>query len=196
MRAMERQYRLMYRLGLTPWDQSAIPSEVVRVVEGPAALPPGVALDIGCGTGRHAAYLAEHGWQVTAFDVSPRAVERAKQRSVSVRWHVAGLGETSVERVVESVQGQVGLVLDVGCLHGLDEEGRRAWRATVNRVTAPDARVLLRAAPPSAARSITPRGIAPADVADLLGTQWVRADSYSPGWSLYRRTPSFDPDVV
>ena len=47
MRAMERQYRLMYRLGLTPWDQPAIPPELLRLVEGPAALPRGTALDIG-----------------------------------------------------------------------------------------------------------------------------------------------------
>ena len=46
---MEGQYRLMYRLGLTPWDQIAIPPELFRLVEGPAALPRGTALDIGCG---------------------------------------------------------------------------------------------------------------------------------------------------
>jgi SAM-dependent methyltransferase len=193
MRAMERQYRLMYRLGLTPWDQDGTPPELARVVEGPAALPPGVALDIGCGTGRHAAYLARNGWQVTGFDVSPRAVERAKERSAAVRWHVAGIGEASVERVVEPLGGRVSLVLDVGCLHGLDAAGRRAWGVTVGRVAAPDARLLLRAAPPRSVRSFTPRGIGPAEVSALLGPQWARADSDSLGWSVYQRTPNHDP---
>lgn len=195
MRAMERQYRVMYRLGLTPWDQAAIPSELVRMIEGPAALPPGVALDIGCGTGCHAAYLAERGWQVTGFDVSPRAVERARERSAAVDWHVAGIGEASAERVVESLSGRVALILDVGCLHGLDVAGRGAWGDVVGRVAAPDARLLLRAAPPRAVRSITPRGIDPEDVSALLGPQWTRAGSQSQGWSVHQRTASHGPAV-
>lgn len=38
-------------------------------------LPPGRALDLACGTGRHALLLAELGWQVTAVDRSPIALE-------------------------------------------------------------------------------------------------------------------------
>lgn len=192
---MEGQYRLMYRLGLTPWDQAAIPPEMLRLIEGPAALPRGTALDIGCGTGRHAAFLAEHGWEVTGFDVSPRAVDQARARSAAVHWHVAGLGEASLERVVEPLIGRVTLVLDVGCLHGLDVAGRQAWGSTVARVAAPDACLLLRAAPPRTTRSITPRGIAPDEIAALLGPRWTRADSDSSGWSVYRTRPHENPDA-
>lgn len=38
-------------------------------------LPPGRALDVGCGEGADAVWLAQHGWHVTALDVSARAVE-------------------------------------------------------------------------------------------------------------------------
>ena len=186
---MEGQYRLMYRLGLTPWDQPAIPPELLRLVGGPAALPRGTALDIGCGTGRHAAFLAEHGWEVTGIDVSPRAIDLARGRSAAVRWHVTGLGEASLDRVVEPLTGRTTLVLDVGCLHGLDAAGRQAWGSTVARVAAPDACLLLRATPPRTGRSITPRGIAPDEVAALLGPRWVQAGSDSSGWSVYRREP-------
>jgi tellurite methyltransferase len=37
-------------------------------------LPPGRALDLACGTGRNALYLADLGWQVTAVDWSPAAI--------------------------------------------------------------------------------------------------------------------------
>ena len=38
-------------------------------------LPPGQALDVGCGEGADALWLARHGWQVTAVDISPTALD-------------------------------------------------------------------------------------------------------------------------
>jgi SAM-dependent methyltransferase len=43
-----------------------------------ASLPPGRALDLACGEGRNAVWLAERGWQVTAIDFSDVAIERAR----------------------------------------------------------------------------------------------------------------------
>ena len=52
-------------------------------------LPPGTALDLGCGEGGDAVWLALRGWRVTAVDVSPtalrRAVEHAQQAGVADR---------------------------------------------------------------------------------------------------------------
>jgi SAM-dependent methyltransferase len=42
-----------------------------------AALPPGRALDLGCGEGGDAMWLADRGWRVVAVDISPTALERA-----------------------------------------------------------------------------------------------------------------------
>lgn len=42
-----------------------------------ADLPPGQALDLGCGEGADALWLAARGWLVTAVDISPVALERA-----------------------------------------------------------------------------------------------------------------------
>jgi SAM-dependent methyltransferase len=47
------------------------------LVEIAANLPPGKALDIGCGAGQNAIWLAQRGWVVTAVDVSPRALAEA-----------------------------------------------------------------------------------------------------------------------
>jgi SAM-dependent methyltransferase len=58
-------------------------------------LEPGTALDVGCGEGADAMWLAGRGWQVTAIDVSDVALQRAKTAAemahVDVEWVHAGL---------------------------------------------------------------------------------------------------------
>lgn len=60
------------------------------LVEEIADLPPGAALDVACGAGRNAVWLAERGWRVTAIDFSPVALglarELAAARGVDVEW--------------------------------------------------------------------------------------------------------------
>ncbi|MEO3928781.1 class I SAM-dependent methyltransferase [Micromonosporaceae bacterium B7E4] len=51
------------------------------LVETAAALRPGTALDLGCGAGGDTIWLAEHGWQVTAVDISHTAVEQVRARA-------------------------------------------------------------------------------------------------------------------
>lgn len=53
-----------------------------------SSLPPGRALDVGCGEGADARWLAERGWQVTGVDVSQVALDRAAAVSgdLPVRW--------------------------------------------------------------------------------------------------------------
>ena len=65
------------------------------VVEYAGKLAPGRALDLACGAGRHALYLAERGWQVTAVDSSQVAIEilrkRARGRGLSLDARIADL---------------------------------------------------------------------------------------------------------
>ncbi len=49
----------------------------IRLVEHAGELAPGRALDVGCGEGADAIWLATRGWTVTGTDVSPVALERA-----------------------------------------------------------------------------------------------------------------------
>ena len=61
-----------------------------RLVAEVAELPPGRALDVGCGEGADAIWLAQRGWTVTAIDISEVALTRAKAAAddggVSVEW--------------------------------------------------------------------------------------------------------------
>ncbi|HLR98820.1 MAG TPA: class I SAM-dependent methyltransferase, partial [Mycolicibacillus parakoreensis] len=49
-----------------------------RLVEEAGELTPGRALDLGCGEGADAVWLAERGWQVVAVDISATALQRAR----------------------------------------------------------------------------------------------------------------------
>jgi SAM-dependent methyltransferase len=66
-----------------------------------ADLEPGTALDVGCGEGADAIWLAHRGWKVTALDPSAVALERAAaaaaRAQATVAWMHGGLVETAGE---------------------------------------------------------------------------------------------------
>lgn len=65
--------------------------------ETAAGLAPGLALDLGCGVGREAVFLASEGWQITAIDHLPDAIDRARLLAeryapeATIDWRVADL---------------------------------------------------------------------------------------------------------
>lgn len=177
---------MMHRAGITPWERRTIPEPLQRLTTGGSALTPGVALDLGCGTGRHAAYLAEHGWQVIGVDVSPAAIKVARRRSDRVRWQVADLQGPWLQGIGGSLAARVTLILDLGCLHGLSESGRRQWSLVVNDVAAPGATLLLWAI--DSGHRPGPRGIAPLEIDAILGGRWSLRARSAAGWFNYERT--------
>lgn len=86
-----------YREGRAQW--STDPSHtVVRTESAIAACQaPGSALDLACGTGRNAMYLARRGWNVTALDFAEPALELARERAheqgLSIQWMLQDLLE-------------------------------------------------------------------------------------------------------
>jgi SAM-dependent methyltransferase len=91
------------------WDRRYAGSELLWtaqpnrfLVAEVAELPPGRALDLACGEGRNAVWLAGQGWQVTGVDFSAVALEKARQlaagRRVEVEWVKADLLDYRPER--------------------------------------------------------------------------------------------------
>ena len=125
-----------------------------RLVAEVAALTPGRALDVGCGEGADAIWLARNGWTVTAIDISDVAVSRAREAAgragAAVEW-VRGdalqtpfatgsfdlvsmqypalpkaAGEAAVRRLLDRVRPG-GLLLAV--YHDLDDEHREHMKS-------------------------------------------------------------------
>lgn len=78
------------------WDQRYAGQERLwsgrpnpQLVAQASALPPGTALDMGCGEGADAIWLAERGWTVTGVDVSPVGLSRAAEHAVQAGTAIA-----------------------------------------------------------------------------------------------------------
>jgi SAM-dependent methyltransferase len=118
-----------------PWDiEQAQPA--VRELEGAGRLF-GEVLDIGCGLGDNAIFLAGRGHRVTALDGSPTAIrkaeERARAQGAEVDFGVVDATE------LRGYEGRFDSVLDSALYHCLDEEQRLRYAAALHRVTKSEA---------------------------------------------------------
>jgi SAM-dependent methyltransferase len=104
---------------------------------------PGRALDLGCGPGRNALLLAARGFEVDAVDLSPAALdwarERAREAGADIRFH---LGD-AFAMGPEELTGPYDLICDSGCFHHLPPHRRPGYLALLDRLLAPGGRFAL-----------------------------------------------------
>ena len=108
------------------WHHEEIPVLLEKAVERLGGR--GRALDLGCGTGVHAVYMAEQGMEVTAIDFIPGALEFAGKRAESAGVHINFI-QADVTKWVNSQRFD--LILDSGCLHNLSGKNRRQYKEKV-----------------------------------------------------------------
>lgn len=186
-------YRLCYRVGFTPWERAGDRfAEVLDVFLAREGLTSGRALDVGCGTGRHAIALASRGWQVAGVDRVPLALERARRRAAAAHVDV-----TFVEADVSNLNGRVGdgfdLVLDLGCFHGLDAAESSAYGRELDAVTVPGASLLMFAFSPHHFAGPLPHGVSRADLERALPNWTVSGESAADLESLPAMLRRVDP---
>ncbi len=138
-------FDFQYRFSKPPWDSGITPPEVIALVES-GGIAAGRALDIGCGTGTNSIYLAQHGFTVVGVDFSPKAIatarEKARRAGVAVDFRVADV--TRLDFLSEPFD----LVLDIGCFHAVDAEGRARYAQHLARLTRPGSVFMLYAFSP------------------------------------------------
>ncbi|MCP3990570.1 MAG: methyltransferase domain-containing protein [Actinomycetia bacterium] len=94
------------------------------------------ALDLGCGPGRNAIWLAQQGYQVDAIDLSPAAIRWAQERAEAAQVEVNFIQDSIFEwRLPEY---RYDLVYDSGCFHHLPPHRRISYRALLEGTLAPD----------------------------------------------------------
>jgi SAM-dependent methyltransferase len=171
-------YRLFYRLGFAPWERRDVAEMWRPMLEGPDPPAPGRALDVGCGSGRDAVYLAKRGWRVTAVDNVDKALASARQRAaeegVEVQWVRGDVAE--LDRL--GLEPGYDLLYDIGCIHGLSDSERRGAAAGLTELAAPGATLLIGAFKANR-HPFLPRGMNEDDVVALLGDGWELQESRS-----------------
>ncbi|MFD4639511.1 class I SAM-dependent methyltransferase [Lentzea sp. NPDC058436] len=108
----------------------AKPDENLAAYVRRGLIKPGRALDVGCGPGRNAIFLARNGFAVDAVDISATAIRWAEERSegLDVRWrHGDAL----------AAEGPYDLIYDSGCFHHLPPHRRVGYLALLDRALVP-----------------------------------------------------------
>ena len=129
---------------LEHWESLEIPQELVALV-AVGLIPAGArVLDLGCGAGAEAVFMARQGFRAIGVDSSTRALEiaraRAAEAKVKVDFRLADVTDLPLP------DGSIGFASDRGCLHVIDREQRESYARELHRVLRPGALFLLRGA--------------------------------------------------
>ncbi|MHC4418217.1 MAG: class I SAM-dependent methyltransferase [Planctomycetota bacterium] len=137
----EKAYRRFIRMGKgVPWDTQGPSLDLVRFLETTNMKQVCSVLDVGCGTGINAVYLASKGFKVTGVDISRTAISMAIDRTK---------GDAHCDFLVADVfqlpfdADTFDLVYDRGCFHNLSRSERNLYIESIKRVLKKDGLLLL-----------------------------------------------------
>lgn len=134
MTLRDRMNRI-YREGEVPWDLPEPPDILVELVES-GRVAPCDAVDLGCGTGNQALWLASLGFRVTAIDLSAEAIAiatgHAKERGLACRFLAR-----DVARDVADLAESFDFAYDWKVLHHVFPAARPLWAGNVHRMLRP-----------------------------------------------------------
>ncbi len=136
---IDQIYRNM-RLEEIPWNMETPPQALVELVAS-KKVKPGKTIDLGCGAGNYAIYLAGQGFAVTGVDSSPAAIkiarENAKRKGVKCTFIVADVLADLAE-----VKGKFDFAYDWELLHHVFPEQRKKYSENVHRLLKPGGKYL------------------------------------------------------
>ncbi|MCL5256439.1 MAG: class I SAM-dependent methyltransferase [Chloroflexi bacterium] len=116
--------------GIPPWDIGHAQREIIGLEE--AGEITGAVLDVGCGTGENALFLAGRGHEVWGIDSAPTAIEKARakaaQRGLKVSFQVGNVLE------LEDLNKTFDTVIDSGLFHTLSDRERTQFAESLASV--------------------------------------------------------------
>ena len=123
----------MYSGGTPPWDIGR-PQPTIVALEEAGTFGPAV-LDVGCGTGENALFLAARGHEVHGIDAAPAAISRAREKAAN-RELSADFMTGDVIGVLPSLSYSVDAAIDVGFFHALSDAQRPEFATALAYVLA------------------------------------------------------------
>jgi SAM-dependent methyltransferase len=125
--------------GSPPWDLGRPQHVVVELAEAGEIV--GSVLDVGCGTGEHALYLAERGHDVLGIDTASRAIDLARAKAADRGLDAAF--EVGDALRVHELGRTFDTAIDIGLFHTLADEERPIYVGSLREALAPDGRAFV-----------------------------------------------------
>jgi 2-polyprenyl-3-methyl-5-hydroxy-6-metoxy-1,4-benzoquinol methylase len=176
-----RTFEEMYK-GVPPWEIDGPQSEVVHLAEHGELRSQ--VLDVGCGTGENALYLAGLGYEVLGIDIVPTAIEKAlrkaKERSLAatfLAWDALNLPR---------LERKFNTVIDSGFFHALPNKKRPVFVRSLADVLNPGGTYFMMCFSEHEPGSWGPRRVTQAEI----------LESFRQGWLInYIREAEFDTNL-
>lgn len=192
---VSRRYRDKMRRGwqenwsdptrVRPWMNRGISPEIVEAANGGWFPAGGSALDIGCGEGEVAAWMAEQGFPAVGVDIAPAAVARAQARFNGASGQLEFFAADVCNDPLPDRQYRI--LIDRGCFHNIQPNDYADFLGNLLRVSAPDARLLLLC---KAFRHGIPQG----DLGDRRRVSTMVEEGFDRGFRIMRSADTYlDP---
>jgi len=117
-----------YDTGDLPWDTGR-PDRFLEELLADGTITPCPALELGCGTGTNSIWLARKGFDVTATDISDKAIAAAKAKAEDAKVSATFLALDILENEIPG--GPFDFAYDRGCFHSFHRPADRARYAEI-----------------------------------------------------------------
>ena len=131
---MDRIYKNM-PLEKIPWNSETPPEALLEMVES-GRVKPCKAIDLGCGAGNYAVYLAGRGFEVTGIDNSPTAIRIARENA-NKKGVKAGFLVADVLGDLNEITDTFDFAFEWELLHHIFPEKRKKYVENVRRILNP-----------------------------------------------------------